>query len=465
MNLSTTAATAAVLTAVLLPHSLNTPRPATASAANSAPAQQQNHEHGAHAGEQHDHDSEPGHGSEQHDDHEHDAPGEIELSPAVIDEFGIEIRTASPGTIAQSIRLPGEVRYNADRVARVTPSVKGVVTSVRASVGDRVERGGVMAVLSSRELAAARSEYSAARARLQLAERNRAAKERLYGSRTRLAEENLQRDRRLFEDKVGSERDVIESEQALDEARVSADLAATEARQAITEAEIALEEAETALHAIGFTHEQIETIDSLEHEQLNEFELTTPISGIVTRRDLTVGDVVSTDGGQTPFVVADLTSVWIDLTVYQRNLTEIDAGQAVSLRFRHGIPDAEGEIAFVSPEVDEATRTATARVVLQNPDGHWRPGLFLDAEVSAGQSRAQVVVPPSAVIGLDGRQAVFIATDHGFRAQTVVTGQATDDGVVITSGLNPGDRYAATGAVTLKAQLNSAALKHAGHAH
>ncbi|MFO7821952.1 MAG: efflux RND transporter periplasmic adaptor subunit [Lentisphaeria bacterium] len=350
------------------------------------------------------------------------------MAPAVLKEFGIKVQAAAGGRMAETIRLPGEVVYNADGVTRVSPTVAGIVKKVNISVGDDVRAGEVMAILNSREVAAARNNYLANRARL------------------RLAQENLKRDRRLLEDKIGSERAFLES------------------RQALREAEIALQQAESTLHALGYSHEQIEQVRAIGENKFNLYSLKAPISGTVTQRHLTLGERIAPDS-PAPFVVADLSSVWVNLTVYQRDLPHVRAGQPVRIRFGHGIPETKGLIDFVSPALNESTRTAYARVVVKNPAGNWRPGMFVEGLLETGHDPARVLVPRSAIISLDEQPVIFVRTDSGFKPRPVKLGRTTEERAEILAGLNPGDRYAATNVLTLKAEYNSAALEHAGHAH
>ncbi|MBI1337898.1 MAG: efflux RND transporter periplasmic adaptor subunit [Phycisphaera sp.] len=370
-----------------------------------------------------------------HDDHahhpehgDHHDEGVIRISPEVMREFGIEVRAAEGGSIQSDVRLPGEVVFNADRMAHVTPTVTGIVRRVHVSVGDHVEAGQVLATLNSRELAAARSEYLTAIARLVL------------------AEANLARDQRLFEDQVGTERAAIESRQAREEARIT------------------LNQAENALHALGVSHEQASRIDSLGDTDFNTYELTAPLAGVVTHRHITVGELVE-PGGESPFTVADLTRVWVNLTVYPRDLALVKKGQHVTVTFGHDILDAGGQIVFVSPSLDEKTRTATARVVLPNPEGHWRPGLFVEGRIEIGSASAAVVVPRAAITELDGKPSLFIQTDAGFEPRSVTVGRTTPVSAEIVAGLEPGERYVARNVLALTAELNRAALEHAGHAH
>ena len=400
------------------------------------------HDHGGEADEHDDeghagHEGADGHAEhgdaeDGHDDHagrgHEEEEGGTRIAPEVMREFGIEVRSADGGHIEKIVRLPGEVVFNADRIAHVTPTVAGIVRKVNFSVGDQVKAGQVMAVLNSRELAAARSEFLAAKARLAL------------------AEANLNRDQRLFREKVGTERAVLESQQAFEETR------------------IALNQAENALHALGYSHDQIAKIETLDDTEFNTYELTSPLGGMVTARHVTVGEVIEPGNGS-PFVVADLSTVWVNLTVYQRDLAHVQAGQHVTIRFGHGIPDAEGKIAFISPSLDETTRTATARIVLKNPEGHWRPGLFVEGRIETGRASASVVVPRNAITEMDGEQIVFVQTDEGFEPREVTVGRTTSESAEIVTGLKPGERYIAANVLAFKAEMNRAALERAGHAH
>ena len=392
------------------------------SEAGQDPADRDQHGH-AHA-----HD-ERGQDHDDHAGHRHEGQGAIDLKPEVMREFGIEVRVAAAGALARTVRLPGEVAYNADHLAHVRPTVAGSVQQVFVSVGDRVEAGQPMAVLNSRELAAARSQYLAARARLEL------------------ASQNLSRDRRLLSDKVGTERAVVTS------------------RQAFREAQIELNQAENALHALGYSPAQIAKVAELADTDFNSYEMLAPLRGLVTRRHLTIGELVAPDDEDAPMVVADLSSVWINLTVYQRDLGHVRAGQRVTIEAGGDIPDAAATIAFVSPALDEVTRTAAARVVLDNPHGAWRPGLFVSGLVETGEQTADLVVPASALTELDGETVVFVQTQQGFVPRHVVLGRVTPQAAEILDGLAPGERYASDNVLVLKSEFNRAALEHAGHVH
>ncbi len=200
----------------------------------------------------------------------------------------------------------------------------------------------------------------------------------------------------------------------------------------------------------------------IESEALAPFDLKTLTEGLVIAKHITRGEPVSRE--QAAFVVADLRDVWIDISVYQKDLALVRVGQPVVVSAGHELEEARGEISYLAPVVDEATRTSTARVVLPNPAGTWRPGLFVTARVDVAREEVPVAVPKTALEVLDDRSVVFVEAEGGFEPRPVSLGRRGDQHVEILSGLSPGQRYVARGGFTLKAELERGELA-GGHAH
>jgi cobalt-zinc-cadmium efflux system membrane fusion protein len=182
----------------------------------------------------------------------------------------------------------------------------------------------------------------------------------------------------------------------------------------------------------------------------------------VIEKHITLGEGLKDD--TTAFVVADLGSVWVDLRVYQKDLPFVRTGQTVVISAGPGIPDAQSVIAYVGPLVGAQTRTALARVVLPNPNGHWRPGLFVTGNVIVDNQDVPLLIPKTALQTIDAQPAVFLVTPEGFSPQPVTLGRSNDTHIEVTGGLTPGQRYVTRGAFTLKAQLAKGTFGH-GHAH
>jgi cobalt-zinc-cadmium efflux system membrane fusion protein len=283
-----------------------------------------------------------------------------------------------------------------------------------------------MAVIESRELADAKAAYLAA------------------DEREKLAQANFEREERLWRKKVTSEQEYLD------------------ARRALAEARIEKNSIEQQLHALGFSDAYLKKLPGHPDATYTRFEIRAPFAGTVTEKHLTLGENVNSDAEV--FTIADLSTVWVDINVYQKDLAEIRKGQPVILEIGHGIPEVSGEIAWVGPLVGEATRTARARVVLPNPDGVLRPGLFVTARVATGSTKAGIVVPKSALQTFEERTVVFVQDEDGFEPRPVETGRQNVDQVEILSGLEAGQRYVAEGAFTLKAQLSKGAFGD-GHNH
>ncbi len=197
-------------------------------------------------------------------------------------------------------------------------------------------------------------------------------------------------------------------------------------------------------------------------ESLAPYEMTTFIAGTIIEKHMTLGEPVSRENEG--FVVADLSTVWIDITVYLRDLDLIKVGNETTVRAGSKAGTVSGKISYVTPVVDEHTRTATARMVVDNPDGYWRPGMFIMAEIKTGDFEAEIVVPSSAVHTLDGQSVVFVEEHGGFEPRHVDIGRTGNDRMEIVSGLEPGERYVSMGGFTLKAELGKDSLGD-GHAH
>jgi cobalt-zinc-cadmium efflux system membrane fusion protein len=156
--------------------------------------------------------------------------------------------------------------------------------------------------------------------------------------------------------------------------------------------------------------------------------------------------------------------VWVNITVYAKDLPLVHTGQQVSI-LADGIPEkASGKITYLGPVVGENTRTALARVVLPNPDGHWRPGLFVTASIAIREQEGRVVVPTAALQTLEDKTVVFVKEHGVFKARPVTVGRRNGKLVEIADGLKPGEHYVTEGAFTLKAQLMKESFGE-GHAH
>lgn len=350
----------------------------------------------------------------------------VHISETEMKEFNIEIGTAGPGKIETQITLPGEVVNNADRLVHVVPRVPGAVLAVHKNLGDAVRTGEVLAVLKSRELADAKAAFLSAL------------------EREKLAKANFIREEDLWKKKISAEQDYLE------------------ARRALAEALIEHRSTEQKLHAIGLSDEDLARLPDQPEIDFTKYVLMAPSSGTIIKKHIVLGEVIKDD--TEAFLIADLSSVWVNISVYQKDMPSIRKGQTVVISAGHEIPDTKGVISYIDPLVDEKTRTGLARVVLPNHDGHWRSGLFINARIAANVKDVPVAVPTTALQTIEDKTHVFVKKGEGFEPRPVTVGRADDKRVEIISGLVPGERYVAKGAFALKAELSKGELGE-GHAH
>lgn len=370
------------------------------------------------------------HDEDVDDSGEHDEHAEatvVRVDGAALARLGLEVAEAGPGDLEITVELLGEVQVNGDRMAHVAPRVGGVAERVLVSLGDTVRAGQLMAILESSELADAKAAYLAAAERL------------------RLKEATFAREERLWQERVSSEQDYLDASNGLAEAR------------------IALRAAEKKLHVLGFDHQGVRRLADEPDVEYASYRVTAPFAGEVVDRHITVGETIPPE--VSVFTVADLSSVWVDLRVYQKDLATVDAGQKVRVRAANDGMEGEGTVDFVQPLLGEDTRTALARITMANPERRWKPGMFVTGSVVVAAPEVAVRAPRTALIRMeDGDDVVFVQTREGFEARPVTIGRRAADHVEVVEGLKPGDRYVAAGGFSLKAELGKDAFGD-GHGH
>src|SRR5450830_850252 len=301
--------------------------------------------------------------------------GKLELTEQQIEAAGIQLAQAQPRPISSVLSLPGEVRFDEDRTSHIVPRAAGVVEAVKVNLGQAVKQGELLAVIASQQISDQRSELAASQRRVELA-------------RT-----TFQRERQLWQDKISAEQDYLL------------------ARQALQEAEIAQNNARQKMTALSGSAVLVGG---------NRYELRAPFAGVVVEKHLGLGEVVSETTNA--FTLSDLSRVWVTFGVSPKDLSKVLVGKTVTVSAPELNAEVSGTVAYVGSLLGEQTRTATVRVTLANPQGAWRPGLFVTARVDTETRQAKVAVPQSALQTVEDKPTVFVRTVDGFKAQPVVIG-------------------------------------------
>ncbi|MFT3700155.1 MAG: efflux RND transporter periplasmic adaptor subunit [Kofleriaceae bacterium] len=344
--------------------------------------------------------------------------GEIRLTKQQMETANIETSAVSKRSETTAIRATGEIEPPDDGVARIGPKVPGRVSRLVKGVGDRVKKGELLATIDSPDLGRAKADYIAAAALAQV------------------SKEAADRERALFEKKISSEKDWRQAEADATKARAEKDAA------------------EVRLHTLGISDAQLGQLSPSEHFA-SSFSVTSPMDGVVVERPTTVGQAAQPS--ETMFVVMDLREVWVLADVYERDLAQVSVGQAVVAR----VPAWKdktfpGKVANVGSVIERKSRAVKIRIVMPNPDGALKPGMFATVEIAgtAEVPRTALYVPAGAIQRDGDRALVFVAREPGvFEAKRVQVGQENADWVEIMDGLGEADRIAVSGSFTLKSEL------------
>jgi cobalt-zinc-cadmium efflux system membrane fusion protein len=362
--------------------------------------------------------------------------GRVEMAPEVAASAGIEIKTAGPASIRTTLELPGEVVLNKNRVAHIVPRLSGVVTEVRKNLGDRIRKGEVIAVIDSRELAEAKREYIESVHRLHF------------------AQSSFVREEGLWKKKVSAEEDYLASRHNLEEAEISKQVALQKLLSlGVSAGEVRMLSVEPEGDII-----QHEVRIPFSNKTLTRYEITCPLDGVVIEKNISIGEAIKEDFDM--FVVADLSTLWCEITVYAKDLGAVMAGQKVNVAAAALGLESAGKISYIGPLVGEQTRSAKAYVDIPNPKGEWHPGLFAAVEVVREEKTAPVAVAVEAIQTFRDWSVVFVRYGNLFEARPLELGRSDGQYVEVLSGLIPGEQYASHNSFVIKAELGKAGATH-----
>lgn len=379
------------------------------------------HDEGKEEQHGHGHEDEHGHGHGGGEEEGEHAEGIIALSAEQITAAGIKVAAVGHGKLAREVSVPGKIVAAADRMAQIVPKVGGTVTEAKKNLGDTVEKGEVLALIESREMAESVADYLAAKR----------AEE--------LARTTFNREKGLWDKKITAEQDYLTAKNAHQEAKIRLDLT----RQ--------------KLQALGHDEKMIKTYESAgAADRLRFHELRSPLSGRIIARELTLGEYV--DATHSAYAVADLSVVWVETAIAPGDLPFVKEGQMANVTGSGG--KSEGKLIFVSPAIDPETRAAKAIIELENADGKWRPGEFANASIVTSAQDTDLIVPKEAIQTIEGKPVAFVRNDKGFEKRDVVTGREDSRHIEIVSGVTFGEPVAVSSTFTLKAELGKSEAEH-----
>ena len=341
----------------------------------------------------------------------------IHLSEAQIQAAKITTAEIKPGIIRRQISVPASVTPDPELVGRVAAKVAGTVAQLRKKLGDPVAKGEVVAVLDSREVADAKSDYLAAITNFDL-------QSTLF-----------QRDKGLYAKQIIAEQLFLKSRAAFIEAKLRLDLA----RQ--------------KLAALDLSDAEIAALPNQPIAALREKEIRSPVAGRVSERLVSIGQPVGGEGQlKEIYVVTDVSNVEADLAVPVGDMPLVKERQRVTILTPEG-REVSGAIVFVNAMLTQETRTGHVIASFPNQDQALRPGSLQTARVVLEERKVQAMAPRAAIQMVSNESVVFLRAGEGFEKRVVETGIKDDENIQIKAGAKPGEIVAVDNSFLLKAEL------------
>ena len=350
----------------------------------------------------------------------------IQFSPKQMEELEIELSQVKLESLDNELELTGEIKINEDNLAHIVLYSSGIVVQVNKSLGDFVNKFDVLAVVDSPEISNLQEEHLEATARLEI------------------AEANYEREKQLQDEDLTTQADFLS------------------AKDEYIKSQHDLHITERKLKIFGFNDTEINKLTHGHQNKFNYYRITAPYSGTIIEKNISKGEALELNAEV--FTIADLSSVWIDFNLYQKDLPFIKPGQKISINIPNSNENISGVVDFISPLIGENTRTAFARVILDNSNNSLKPGTFVTGKIQASQSEKKLLIKKTAIQEINGKKIVFIKQENTFKAQEIKTGQQSKDYVEILTGLSQENIYVSTNSFILKAELEKSKISD-NHSH
>ena len=322
----------------------------------------------------------------------------------------VQVLTVQPTTLTRSLRLTGAVAYNSFRTTPVITQVSGPVSRVVVVPGQKVTQGQPMLYVASPDYSQLRTNYLKAKDASALAQKAYARAQDLYQHRA-IAEQNLE-----------------QAQSA--EVQASGDLVAAQA----------------ALKVMGVTDP-----DALVQAPPSfEVPVKAPISGLVVEQDVSAGQLIQ-PGTTQCFMISDISTVWVLVNVYQKDLPYVRVGDPVTIQTDTYPEVFHGRISYVAASLDSSTRTLQARIDTTNPGEKLKKDMYVVATVNAGTISNAIALPDAAILrDSENQPFVYAATANRFGRRSVTLGESLNGQTQITSGVKAGDQVIGNGSLFLQ---------------
>jgi cobalt-zinc-cadmium efflux system membrane fusion protein len=367
-------------------------------------------------------------------------------SKEAVEKAGIDVAPAWEARMVETVLANGEITYDQTRVARLSTRAPGSVWRVEKKVGDAVQDGEVLALVDGAEVGRAKTEFLQAFAQFRLKNNTWQSFERSWTAGALPEARYREAETALSEARIR----LLSAQQSL--INLGLPISAEELK-GLSENELALR-----LQFLGLPEAVTAGLDP-KKTTANLIPVKSPLDGVVVFREVVAGEVVETS--KTLFIIADTSRMWLTLHVRQEDTKGVCLGQSVRFRPDGGAEEVTGKLDWISPAVDEKTRTVKVRAPVDNRYGRQRANTFGPGRIVLREEKNAVVVPTEAVQWEGDCHIVFVRDKNFFcegapkvfHVRKVRLGTRDEKSTEIIAGVLPGEVVATKGSGTLRGEL------------
>ncbi len=353
---------------------------------------------------------ERGDGHSEEEGEEHGEEEIIKMSDQELRDSGVVTARVAPRTLAETVSAPGEVTVNQYATIQVTPRIEAQVIARHARMGDVVKKGQPLVTMSSVETARAQADLI-------------------------LTEQEWQRVQKLGRDVVSEQR--------------------------FLEAKVAAQQAKAKVLAYGMSEAQVKTLQANEvSAATGEFDLLANQDGTIIHDTFVVGQIIAP--GNLLFEVSDESRIWVEARLSPEKAALVDLGSQAWVT-KNGI-SMTGTVVQVHHRVNEATRTLSVRIEVNNQEDNLHPGQFADVAIQTGETEPVVAVPNNAIVLLEGQQVVFKREGDELHPMPLDLGISKGGWTEVKAGLFGGDVIVVENAFLIKSLILKSKMGE-GHGH
>jgi cobalt-zinc-cadmium efflux system membrane fusion protein len=350
----------------------------------------------------------------------HAEEGEIQLTSQQMVEQGLKVAVASTGLVEKLTTLPGKLVVNTDQQAHISPKFSGYVEQINVALGQSVQKGQTLAVLTVPELIDQQANLRMAQVNLDLARKD------------------YQREQQLWSQGVSAKQDYQRAENAY------------------RQAQITVQSSQARLNALGASG-----------NNNGRFLIKAPISGVISKKDIVVGENVQL--ADQLFVIENLKDLWLEFNLPNTSNIQLQVGQILNFKTNGSDQNYQAKVQTLNPEADLQTGRLQVRAKVTTQADVLRPNVLVNVFVTDAQAKTALRVQKKALQQVEGKPVVFVieSEEKGLvhlKAQPIEVGVSSQDGqwLEVISGLTEGQKYIAQGSFLLKSELEK---DEAGHGH